>query len=157
LIEHLFSGSALCAIDRRGTLVLPRFVRTTLARRSDGRAMLVGAHECDPCLIAYDRAFARILHADSERRRIAEEGSAPLASHSRLRRIFGFAEEVGLDEGGRVVLPPMMRRRARIDSFVLLVGTGGAFEIWSPQAGLEHEDPELRDLAAFHLNVQHAA
>lgn len=157
LVEHLFSGSALCAVDAGGNILLPRFVRETIARRSDARAMLVGAHECDPCLTAYDRAYARILHADSERRRIAEETAAPAASHSRLRRIFGFAEEIGFGESGAIVLPPMMRRRAGIGAQALIVGAGGTFEIWNPQTALAHHDPEIRELAAFHLDVQNAA
>jgi len=157
LVEHLFSGSALCAVDAGGNLLLPRFVRETIARRSEVRAMLIGAHECDPCLTAYDRAYARILHADSERRRIAEEASAPQASHRRLRRIFGFAEDVAFGESGAIVLPPMMRRRARIGAQALLVGTGGTFEIWDPQTALDHDDAEIRAIAAFHLDVEHAA
>jgi MraZ protein len=155
LVEHLFSGSALCPVDAGGNLLLPRFVRETIARRSDTRALLIGAHECDPCLTAYDRAYGRILHADSERRRIA--GEAPQLSHARLRRIFGFAEQVGFGESGAIVLPPMMRRRARIGAQALLIGAGGTFELWDPETALHHKDDELRELAAFHLDVQHAA
>src|SRR5437763_7455637 len=114
VIDHLFSGNALCTVNAAGTLILPRFVRSTLGRRSDARSFLVGSHESDPCLLAYDSGYARILHEDSERRRIAEEEQAPGASAKRLRRIFGFVEEIGFGDDGAVVLPPMMRRRARI-------------------------------------------
>jgi MraZ protein len=155
LVEHLFSGSALCAVDAGGNLLLPRFVRETIDRRSEARALLVGAHECDPCLTAYDRAYGRVLHADSERQRLA--GEAPQTSHARLRRIFGFAEQVAFGESGAIVLPPMMRRRARIVAQALLVGAGGTFEIWDPEIALHHDDAEIREIAAFHLDVQHAA
>jgi len=157
LVEHLFSGSALCAVDAEGTLFLPRFVQTTLARRSDSRTLLVGSHECDPCLVAYDPGYSRVLHADSERRRIAEEGSAPAAWHGRSRRIFGFVEEAAVDSSGRIALPPMMRRRARIGGLALLVGTGGSFEIWSPDRALESGDPDLAEIAAWHLQSSQAA
>jgi len=157
VIDHLFSGSALCGVNAGGTLVLPAFVRATLARRTDERAFLLGSHQCDPCLLAYDRGFARILHQDSERRRIAEEHEAPGASARRLRRIFGFVEEVGFGDDGAVVLPPMMRRRARIGAHALVIGVGGAFEIWDAQAALDQGDPDLREIAAFHLDDQHAA
>ena len=155
MVEHLFSGSALCAVDAGGNLLLPRFVRETIDRRSEARAMLVGAHECDPCLTAYDRAYGRVLHADSERRRLA--GEAPQASHARLRRIFGYAQQVAFGESGAIVLPPMMRRRARIVARALLVGAGGTFEIWDPETALQHKDAEISEIAAFHLDVQHAA
>lgn len=157
MIDHLFTGSALCAVNASGTLILPAFVRMTLGRRTDDRAFLLGSHAHDPCLLAYDRSYARILHLDCERRRIAEEQAAPEASARRLRRIFGFVEELGFGDDGAVVLPPMMRRRARIGAQALVIGVGGAFEIWDAQAALDQGDPDLREIAAFHLDEQHAA
>ena len=157
MLDHLFSGSALCAVNAGGGLILPGFVRIILGRRSEVRSFLVGSHECDPCLVAYDRRYARILHQDSERRRIAEERDAPEASARRLRRIFGFVEEIGFGDDGAVVLPAMMRRRARIGARALLIGVGGAFEIWDAQAAFDQADPDLREIAAFHLDAQQAA
>jgi MraZ protein len=157
VITHLFSGNALCPVNARGTLILPAFIRATLGRRSDARSFLVGSHETDPCILAYDSGYSRILHEESERRRIREENDAPGASDRRLRRIFGFVEEIHFGDDGAVVLPPMMRRRARIGAQALVLGVGGAFEIWDAQAALEHQDPDLREIAAFHLDEQYAA
>ena len=157
MVDHLFSGNALCPVNAGGTLILPGFVRATLGRRTDARSFLVGSHECDPCLLAYDAGYARILHQDSERRRIAEERETPGASARRLRRIFGFIDDIGFGDDGAVVLPPMMRRRARIGTCALVIGVGGAFELWGVQAVLDHPDPDLREIAAFHLDQQHAA
>ena len=157
MVEYLFSGSAICAVDSGGTLFLPGFVRATLERRSDARTLLVGSHECDPCLVAYDPGYGRVLHADSERRRIAEESSAPGAWHGHSRRIFGFVEEASVDANGRILLPPMMRRRARIGDLALLVGTGGSFEIWAPELALASGEPDLAEIAAWHLQSQHTA
>jgi DNA-binding transcriptional regulator/RsmH inhibitor MraZ len=157
VIDHLFSGSALCAVNAGGMLILPAFVRATLGRRTDARTFLLGSHERDLCLVAYDAGYARILHQDSERRRIAEESETPDASAKRLRRIFGFVEEIGFGDDGAVTLPPMMRRRARIGANALVIGVGGAFEIWDAQAALDQGDPDLREIAAFHLDEQHAA
>jgi DNA-binding transcriptional regulator/RsmH inhibitor MraZ len=157
MIDHLFSGSALCAVNGGGMLILPGFVRSTLGRRTEARSFLLGSHERDPCLVAYDRGYARILHQDSERRRIAEECEAPEASAKRLRRIFGFVEEIGFGDDGAIALPPMMRRRARIGGHALVIGVGGAFEIWDARAALDQADPDLREIAAFHLDEQYAA
>ena len=157
MIDHLFSGSALCAVNASGTFILPAFVRATLGRRTDERAFLLGSHAHDPCLLAYDRFYARILHSDCERRRIAEEQHSPEASARRLRRIFGFVEALGFGDDGAVALPPMMRRRARIGAQALVIGVGGAFEIWDAEAALGQGDPDLREIAAFHLDAQHAA
>jgi len=88
---------------------------------------------------------------------IAEEGCAPHLSHGRARRIFGFLDEIALDGAGGCVLHPLLRARARIEQVALILGTGTAFEIWSPHVALDGDDPDLADLAAFHLNLKRAA
>ena len=155
MLDHFFSGSALCAVDKAGRLTLPAFVRATLARRGDARALLVGAHDSAPCLTAYDRSVLPLLHADLERRRIGAQRDAD-AHHSRARRAFGFAEECGI-EAGVVELPPLVRRRAGIGAFALIVGAGATFEIWDAEAARASDDPDLAELAAFHLEFQSAA
>lgn len=148
-MEHLFNSSALCTVDAGGGVSLPPFVRATLERRSDSPAVVIGLHETDPCLRAYDRGYVRILHADHERCRPAE--SSPEAYHARARRIFGFTEEASCGLDGRITLPPLMRRKGKIENLALFVGTGGTFEIWNPQVALEAGDVALRELAAWRL------
>lgn len=138
-------------------MLLPAFVRAPLACRTDALAILVGSHESDPCLVGYDPGQAEALVADCRRRSIAEEGCAPHLSHGRARRIFGFLDEIALDGAGGCVLHPLLRARARIDEVALILGTGTAFEIWSPHVALDGDDPDLADLAAFHLNLKRAA
>jgi MraZ protein len=148
-LEHLFSSNALCTVDADGCVSLPPFVRVTLERRSDCPAVVIGLHETDPCLRAYDRGYARILHAEHERPRPAETGSE--AHHVRARRIFGFTEESSFDADGKITLPPLMRHKGKIQDLALFVGTGGAFEIWNPQLALESGDGALRELAIWRL------
>jgi len=155
--QHLFIGNALCVVDDAGYLSLPKFVRATLALRSDAGMIFAGAHESDPCLISYDLDHVRTLAGEFTRRRIAEEAVAPLAHHARARRTFGLVEEILVEAGGSIRLPAMLRRRAGIDRRALIVGAGGLFEIWNPVLALESGDPGLRDLAAFHLEIQLAA
>jgi MraZ protein len=152
----VFSGSGLVTVDATGRLNLPCFVRDTLDRRRAADRLMIGGHEADPCLIAYDRAFAAFIHADVERRRLAEELVAPRLHHARARRAFGFVEAAEVS-GGAVVLPPLMRRRAGIEAQALIIGAGGTFEIWDAQAAIARGDAVLRELAAFHLEVQCAA
>ena len=150
-LEHLFNGSALNAVDPKGRLSVPAFIRGVIERRSDARAVVIGQHEVDPCLTAYDRGYARYLHAENERRRLIEEGAEPQAHFARARRTFGITEEVPYDTSGRIILPPMMRRKGRIEDLALFVGVGGTFEIWNPYVALESGDQDLRDLAAYRL------
>ena len=157
MTEHPFIGNALCAVDGTGRLTLPPFVRSALSRRSDARILFAGCHESDPCLVAYDRSFARTLAVDCRRQRLREAGLTSQDWHARVRRTFGFVEQLELDSRGKVALPPLLMRRARIERCVLVIGTGGAFEIWNAQLALESSDPDLNELAAFHLEYQMAA
>jgi transcriptional regulator MraZ len=157
LTDHPFIGNAYCAVDPAGRLTLPAFVRAALARRSDARLIFVGAHDSDPCLIAYDRSFARTMAVDCRRLRLRELPMPANDWHAHARRAFGFAWQVELDARGKVALPPMLLKRARIDRGALLIGAGGAFEIWNPRRALESSDPSLSELASFHLDQQRAA
>lgn len=150
-LEHLFNGSALNAVDAKGRLSVPAFVRQIIERRSDARAIILAGHELDACLTGYDRNYARILYQENERRRLNEEGADPRAHFSRARRTFGVTEDVPYDTSGRIILPPMMRRKGKIEELALFIGVGGTFEIWNPQLALKSEDAELRELAAYRL------
>jgi MraZ protein len=152
-LEHLFNGSALNAVDAKGRLSVPAFVRGVIERRSDAKAVVIGVHDVAPCLNAYDRGYARHLHLENERRRLTEEaqGGDPLAAYARARRTFGITEDVPYDTSGRIILPPMMRRKGKIEDLALFVGVGGTFEIWNPYLALESDDEGLRDLAAYRL------
>ncbi|MGZ8346021.1 MAG: hypothetical protein ACXWUP_02790 [Allosphingosinicella sp.] len=156
MFEYAFSGSGLAAVDTAAGLVLSGFVRETLNRRHAPDMLTIGCHEADPCLVAYDPAFASVILADVERRRLIEEGYAPHLHHARARRAFGFVERAEI-RSGAITLPPFMRRRARIGELALIIGAGGTFEIWDPQVALERGDADLRELAAFHLEFQQAA
>jgi len=152
-LASLFSGTAVQLVDGEGGMTLPAFVLQALARRSETRRLLFAPHELDPCLTGYDAAWEAWLYADAERRRLRDEtlGLTPDAHHRRARRTFGAVEAASFDAAGRVVLPPMARRRTRIAGAALVIGTGGSFEIWNPEIAREAGDGELRQLAEFAL------
>ena len=87
-IDDFFQGSALNAVDAKGRLSVPAFVRSVVERRSDARAIVVGAHEIAPCLTAYGRGYARNLYDEMERRRLVEEekGGTLEDHYARARR-----------------------------------------------------------------------
>jgi MraZ protein len=152
-VADFFQGSALNAVDAKGRLSVPAFVRSVIERGSDSRAIVVGAHEVAPCLTAYGRNYARNLFADLERRRLAEEdrGGTLDEHYARARRLFGMTEDVPYDTSGRIVLPPMMRRKGRIEDLALFVGIGGIVEIWNPRIALQEGGADLREIAAWRL------
>lgn len=150
-IEHFFSGSALNAVDAKGRLSVPAGIRSVIERRSEVRAIILGLHEVDSCLIAYDRNYGRFLHRENERLRLAEEERDKRARYSRDRRTFGIVEEVPYDPSGRIILPKMIRTKGRIEDLALFVGTGATVEIWNPRLAIESGDEGLGDLARYHL------
>ena len=79
------------------------------------------------------------------------------AHFARARRTFGITEEVPYDTSGRIILPPMMRRKGKIEELALFVGVGGTFEIWNPQLALTSGDADLRELAAYRIEERGAA
>ena len=66
---------------------------------------------------------------------------------------FAATEEVPYDSSGRIVLPPMMRRKGEIEDLALFLGAGETFQIWNPTLFLD--DPtipeDMKDIARFRL------
>lgn len=154
-ITHLFSGNALGAVDERGRVRLPPFILNEMARQDDRGRLLFGVHADDPCVTGYGAALKPRLHAELERRRLRDEeaGMAPDAHHARARRLFGLVEETSYDQLGRLLLPPLARRRARIADAILFIGAGTHFELWDPALALREGSP-VREVARYRLEAE---
>jgi len=83
---------------------------------------------------------------------------AQLEYQQRNLMAFAATEEVPYDSSGRILLPPMMRRKGQLADLVLFLGTGETFQIWNPQLLLD--DPripeDLKDIARFRLEERGA-
>ena len=95
-LEHLFQGSALNAVDGKGRVSIPAFLRSVIERRGDARTITIAKHESFPCLSAYDPAYAALKHSKLERLLEKEETSRRAARISAaqphgLRRYRGSA------------------------------------------------------------------
>ena len=47
------------------------------------------------------------------------------------RLLIGFAEEITLDNAGRILVSPELRQYAGIEKQIMLVGQGSHFEVWN--------------------------
>lgn len=154
-MEHssLFRGNALGRVGDDGRVRLPAFVRAALERRGEERRVVLGVHEQARCLSGYDTGLVPALHAELERLRLRDEaaGAGAAAHWARAHRLFGLAEDAEYDDGGHVVLPPLIRRRAAIGELALFVGVGSSFEIWDPHLARDSGDRDLRELAEYRL------
>ena len=154
-LEHLFQGSALNAVDAKGRVSVPAFLRSVIERRGDARTITLAKHEAFPALSAYDPAYAALKHSKLERLAEKEETNPESQLDYEQRNLMAFAatEEVPYDSSGRIVLPPMMRRKGQIDDLALFLGTGETFQIWNPKLFLaEPRIPDdMKDIARFRL------
>ena len=154
-LEHLFQGSALNSVDAKGRVSVPSFLRSVIERRGDARTITLAKHEAFPALSAYDPAYAALKHSKLERLLEKEETNPDAQLDYEQRNLMAFAatEEVPYDSSGRIVLPPMMRRKGQIDDLALFLGTGETFQIWNPKLFLaEASIPEdLKGIARFRL------
>lgn len=153
--EHLFQGSALNAIDAKGRLSVPAFLRSVIEKRSECKTLVLAKHDTYPCISAYDRGYAAVQHAKLERLYEREENdpAALAVYHQRNMLAFGSTEEVPYDSGGRIILPPMMRRKGGLEELALFIGSGETFQIWSPQRFLDSPDvhEDMKDIARYRL------
>jgi MraZ protein len=154
-VEHLFQGSALNAVDAKGRVSIPAFLRTVIERRGDARTIVLAKHEAFPCLSAYDPAYAALKHAKLERLLEKEETGPDAQLEYQQRNLMAFAatEETPYDSSGRILLPPMMRRKGQVGELALFLGTGETFQIWNPQLLLDDAriPEDLKDIARFRL------
>src|SRR3954470_20659319 len=102
-LDHLFQGSALNAVDGKGRVSIPSFLRTVIERRGDARTVVLAKHENFPCLSAYDPAYAALKHAKLERLLEKEETNPDAQLEYQQRNLMAFAatEEVPYDSKGR--------------------------------------------------------
>ena len=62
-LDHLFQGSALNAVDGKGRVSIPSFLRSVIERRGDAKTIVLAKHANFPALSAYDPAYAALMHA----------------------------------------------------------------------------------------------
>lgn len=154
-LEHLFQGSALNAVDAKGRVSVPAFLRTVIERRGDSRTIVLAKHEQFQALSAYDPAYAALKHEKLERLMEKQETDPAAQLEYQQRNLMAFAasEEVPYDSSGRILMPPMMRRKGGIQDLALFLGTGETFQIWNPLTFLADDNiPEdLKDICRYRL------
>ena len=120
----MFTGSTQMALDGKGRLAIPARLRERLTTSCAGHLVLT-ADPTSGCLLLYPYP---------EWERVASRLNAlpsldPIAKELK-RLVIGSAEEVDPDSAGRILINPMLRRFAKLEKSVALVGQGEKFEIW---------------------------
>ena len=82
-LEHLFQGSALNAVDAKGRVSVPAFLRQVIERRGDARNIVLAKHDHFQALSAYDPAHAALKHTKLERLLEKQETDRRQLEHAR--------------------------------------------------------------------------
>lgn len=157
--REIFQGYALQLVDDKGRVAIPAALRGTLFSRlpggvepKDAMQVVIGLHESERCLIAFDEAYSLARFTELEARATAQAGPDGAPRHDIIRA--GMAvETLPFDASGRFILPGFPRKRARIGRFAFFFGMGRHFEIWDPATLLEsdHASADMKEAVRYFL------
>lgn len=123
----MFRGSFEHSVDSKGRVSVPSKFREVIAERYEGKLVL--SMDFDNCITVYpleewERVEEKIRSLPQMQKEVKEF----------MRFVFSTATECELDKQGRVLIPPALRERARINKTVMVVGIIGKMEIWDKAA-----------------------
>lgn len=119
----MFAGSHLLTVDEKGRLAIPARFRQQLLDQYGAQVVITRSYQ--PCIEIYPAtAFKDVIQQIDQ---LADRKKADIA----MRAFLGQAEETELDKQGRVLLPQLLRKTARLDSEAVAVGQNRRIEIWS--------------------------
>ena len=120
----MFAGSHLLTVDDKGRLAIPARVRQQLNENYGGLQIFI-TRGPETSVEIYPASVFNKLAEDIQN--LENRKHADL-----LKKIFiGHAADTEIDKQGRVVLPPVLRKHARLEDSVMLVGQVNRFDVWS--------------------------
>jgi MraZ protein len=122
--EFMFQGASQINLDIKGRLAVPVKHRERLSAPSEGKLVLT-AHPYK-CLLLYPAAAWEPI-----RDRVMKFPAMNTTASVWKRMLIGFAEELTLDNAGRILVSPELRAFAGIEREIMFVGQGSHFEVWS--------------------------
>jgi MraZ protein len=130
----MFEGTHELALDQKGRITMPTRLRPRFVGES-GVGQVVVTKSPDGCLLLFTPA-AWSVHREAL-------SKLPLSAKAFVRIFIGNAQEVEIDDSGRILLPPDLRKAAKLDKKVELVGMLGHMEIWDPAARAANEEQAI--------------
>lgn len=137
----MFAGSHLLTIDDKGRLAIPARFRQQLSDKYGLQVFITRAYQ--PCIEIYPASVFREVAEQIQN--LEDRGAA-----DKLKEVFiGHAVETEMDKQGRVLLPQLLRRFARLDGSAVLVGQINRFDIWAEDVWTEKfGEDRAEDLAS---------
>jgi MraZ protein len=123
----MFRGATSLNLDAKGRLAVPSRHRDALMNQSAGHLVLT-AHP-HRCLLLYPQPAWEPIQA-----KIMSLSSFDRQSSALQRLLVGYAEDMEMDNAGRLLISPALRDFAQLEKQAMLVGQGSHFELWSMEA-----------------------
>jgi len=129
----MFEGSYPLTLDAKGRLTIPTEMREQLETLCQGR-LTVTRHFGTLLRIYPQPEWERMRALMAERFTPREE---PVR-----RLIIGSADPVQMDGAGRILISPILRKAAKLDKRVVLVGDLQRFEVWDEEVHARYLDEQ---------------
>jgi MraZ protein len=132
----VFRGTSNLTLDNKGRLVIPARHRDPLLEHCGGH-LVITAH-ADRCLLLYPLAEWEVIQ-----QKLDSLSNLDRRVRDLQRRLIGYAVDTDMDSAGRVLVAPELRRYARLEREVALVGQGKKLELWNRAAWEERNEPAI--------------
>lgn len=119
----MFQGAVQLNLDSKGRLAIPAKHRDVLLSECAGNLVLTA--DADGCLLVYAQPEWQPI-----RDKLLKLSALNPKIRALQRLLVGNAEDVLMDNAGRVLISPNLRNYAVLDKRVMLVGQGNKFELW---------------------------
>jgi len=127
----VFRGVNILSLDSKGRIAIPAKYRAELTDSCEGH--LIVTVDKGQCLLMYPRH-----EWESVEEKLMSLPSINEEIRNLQRLLVGHATEVDMDGNGRALLPPPLRKYAKLEKQVVLLGQGNKFEIWDEEIWNSH-------------------
>ena len=139
----MFRGINSVNLDAKGRIALPSRYRDQLLKSCAG-LLVVTIDINHRCLLLYPRAEWELIE-----RKIESLPSLDANSERVKHLLIGHANDLELDNSGRVLLPQELRLYAALEKHVCLIGQGKKLEIWEQEAWNRQREKWLTENAIY--------
>jgi MraZ protein len=135
----LFRGVNALSLDAKGRMAMPARYRERVMERAGGN-LVITIDTGEKCLWIYPLPEWEAIQAK------LDALPAFNANATKLRRLLmGYATDTEMDNTGRILVAPELRKYAGLDHKVVLVGQGKKFELWNEELWNTRRDQWLAE------------
>ena len=117
---------------------MPAKYREEISECCDGKMIMTV--DFDLCLMLYPIDEWIVIE-----KKIAALPSLNKKARALQRFLIGYATDISMDKGGRLLVPPPLREIAKLEKQIVLIGQGSKFEIWDDVLWQQNTDDCIKE------------